>query len=228
MAKPAAQQPPYEDRAALDAVLGELAALPPLVTSGEVLSLKQQLVDAAAAQTAMQSRAMRAEAEVVLLERQYAELLSAKAEVVPLDANGVKYEQRLHDFKVIWRLEQPCTLLSAACRPLHVVRCLHVVYFVAQGNPAAEEALRRLRAELEANRARGGRAEEGRPRPTCPVACNTQQTTHNVQQTTSSVACCALSVACCTLFAAYSVLFAASSSQKSSRTTRTRSDRRSC
>jgi 3-deoxy-7-phosphoheptulonate synthase len=47
MAKPAAQQPPYEDRAALDAVLSELAALPPLVTSGEVLSLKQQLAAAA-------------------------------------------------------------------------------------------------------------------------------------------------------------------------------------
>lgn len=85
----------------------------------EVLSLKKQLVDAAAAQTAMQSRATRAEAEVVLLERQYVELLSAKAEVVPLDANGVKYEQRLHDFKVIGLLQQPCTLLcAAACCPL--------------------------------------------------------------------------------------------------------------
>ena len=43
---PALQQPQYPDVAALDAVVDELHALPPLVTSREVLSLKQQLTDA--------------------------------------------------------------------------------------------------------------------------------------------------------------------------------------
>ncbi|MEY4535565.1 MAG: hypothetical protein RLZZ246_1883 [Planctomycetota bacterium] len=46
-ARTAAQQPTYDDRAALDRVLEELASLPPLVTSGEVLALKQQLAAAA-------------------------------------------------------------------------------------------------------------------------------------------------------------------------------------
>ena len=43
---PALQQPQYPDVAALDAVVDELHALPPLVTSREVLTLKQQLADA--------------------------------------------------------------------------------------------------------------------------------------------------------------------------------------
>ena len=43
---PALQQPQYPDAAALDAVVDELHALPPLVTSREVLSLRQQLADA--------------------------------------------------------------------------------------------------------------------------------------------------------------------------------------
>ena len=43
----AAQQPDYPDQAALDAVCGEIAGLPPLVFSGEVDTLKSQLADAA-------------------------------------------------------------------------------------------------------------------------------------------------------------------------------------
>ncbi len=45
-ALPAAQQPAYEDAAALAGVLGELGRLPPLVTSWEILALKDQLADA--------------------------------------------------------------------------------------------------------------------------------------------------------------------------------------
>jgi 3-deoxy-7-phosphoheptulonate synthase len=45
--KPAVQQPTYADASALDRALGELAQLPPLVTSWEVLALKRQLADAA-------------------------------------------------------------------------------------------------------------------------------------------------------------------------------------
>jgi 3-deoxy-7-phosphoheptulonate synthase len=47
-ARPALQQPTYPDPAALAEALHRLAALPPLVTSWEILSLKQQLADAAA------------------------------------------------------------------------------------------------------------------------------------------------------------------------------------
>lgn len=45
-AKPASQQPQYPDRAALDAALGQLRQLPPLVTSWEVNALRQQLARA--------------------------------------------------------------------------------------------------------------------------------------------------------------------------------------
>jgi len=45
-ARPAAQQPEYPDREALAQVLRELQALPPLVTSWEILALKQQLAEA--------------------------------------------------------------------------------------------------------------------------------------------------------------------------------------
>jgi 3-deoxy-7-phosphoheptulonate synthase len=48
--KVALQQPTYPDAAALAQVLGELASLPPLVTSWEVAKLKQQLAEAAAGQ----------------------------------------------------------------------------------------------------------------------------------------------------------------------------------
>jgi 3-deoxy-7-phosphoheptulonate synthase len=44
--KPAAQQPAYPDAAALKRVLGQLARLPPLVTSWEIENLKQQLAGA--------------------------------------------------------------------------------------------------------------------------------------------------------------------------------------
>src|SRR5579864_4904522 len=44
----ALQQPEYPDQAALDRVLGELRVLPPLVTSWEILDLRQQLAEAAA------------------------------------------------------------------------------------------------------------------------------------------------------------------------------------
>ena len=42
----ATQLPQYPDAVALEGVLGELRALPPLVTSWEILTLKQQLADA--------------------------------------------------------------------------------------------------------------------------------------------------------------------------------------
>ena len=45
-AKPALQLPQYPDAAALAAAQDELRALPPLVTSWEILALKQQLADA--------------------------------------------------------------------------------------------------------------------------------------------------------------------------------------
>ena len=44
--RPASQQPRYPDAAALEGVLDELRALPPLVTSWEILSLKRQLAEA--------------------------------------------------------------------------------------------------------------------------------------------------------------------------------------
>jgi 3-deoxy-7-phosphoheptulonate synthase len=44
--KPAAQQPAYPDAAALQAVLGQLSRLPPLVTSWEIETLKEQLAEA--------------------------------------------------------------------------------------------------------------------------------------------------------------------------------------
>ena len=43
-----------------------------------------------------------------MLERQYAELLSAKADLAAADLNGVKYEQRLRDFNAIRRLKKSC------------------------------------------------------------------------------------------------------------------------
>jgi len=45
--KPAVQQPSYQDADALAAALAQLHALPPLVTSWEVLALKHKLADAA-------------------------------------------------------------------------------------------------------------------------------------------------------------------------------------
>ena len=45
--RPTLQQPHYEDRVALDQQLHELKQLPPLVTSWEILQLKQELSDAA-------------------------------------------------------------------------------------------------------------------------------------------------------------------------------------
>ena len=47
----AAQQPTYRNTEQLKADLQELAALPPLVTSAEVESLRQQLADAEAGRT---------------------------------------------------------------------------------------------------------------------------------------------------------------------------------
>jgi 3-deoxy-7-phosphoheptulonate synthase len=44
--RPALQQPTYPDLAALEGVQSELACLPPLVTSWEILALKQQLAEA--------------------------------------------------------------------------------------------------------------------------------------------------------------------------------------
>jgi 3-deoxy-7-phosphoheptulonate synthase len=41
--KSALQQPDYPDGAALDRVLDELRQLPPLVTSWEIMNLRQQL-----------------------------------------------------------------------------------------------------------------------------------------------------------------------------------------
>src|SRR5215470_15021693 len=46
--RPILQQPEYADPAALDRVLAELRLLPPLVTSWEVVMLRNQLADAAA------------------------------------------------------------------------------------------------------------------------------------------------------------------------------------
>lgn len=45
-ARPAVQMPRYDDPAELEAALAELRRLPPLVTSWEILSLKQQLAEA--------------------------------------------------------------------------------------------------------------------------------------------------------------------------------------
>ena len=45
--RPPAQQPTYADRAELDHTLAQLSGLPPLVTSWEILALKQLLADAA-------------------------------------------------------------------------------------------------------------------------------------------------------------------------------------
>jgi len=47
-ARPALQQPDYPDPAALERVLTELRLLPPLVTSWEIVNLRQQLAEAAA------------------------------------------------------------------------------------------------------------------------------------------------------------------------------------
>ncbi len=49
-ARTALQQPDYPDSAALESVLAELRQLPPLVTSWEILDLRQQLADATAGQ----------------------------------------------------------------------------------------------------------------------------------------------------------------------------------
>ena len=46
--RPALQQPEYPDAAALECVLAELRLLPPLVTSWEIMLLRQQLAEAAA------------------------------------------------------------------------------------------------------------------------------------------------------------------------------------
>jgi 3-deoxy-7-phosphoheptulonate synthase len=46
MSRTAAQQPVYSDRDALDSALASLAAMPPLVTSWEILALKRQLAEA--------------------------------------------------------------------------------------------------------------------------------------------------------------------------------------
>src|ERR1035438_2443252 len=46
--RPALQQPEYPDPAALERVLAELRTLPPLVTSWEIVLLRQQLAEAAA------------------------------------------------------------------------------------------------------------------------------------------------------------------------------------
>src|SRR5215469_3085483 len=45
--KPALQQPEYTDCTELDRVLAELRVLPPLVTSWEILQLREQLAEAA-------------------------------------------------------------------------------------------------------------------------------------------------------------------------------------
>jgi 3-deoxy-7-phosphoheptulonate synthase len=45
-ARPALQMPTYPDAVALDAALGELRSLPPLVTSWEIFALKRQLAEA--------------------------------------------------------------------------------------------------------------------------------------------------------------------------------------
>ena len=46
--KPALQQPDYPDSAELQCVLDELRQLPPLVTSWEILNLREQLAEAVA------------------------------------------------------------------------------------------------------------------------------------------------------------------------------------
>src|SRR5271157_5946869 len=46
--RPILQQPEYPDAAALERTLGELRLLPPLVTSWEILDLREQLAEAAA------------------------------------------------------------------------------------------------------------------------------------------------------------------------------------
>ena len=46
--KPALQQPNYADAAGVEAVLAQLAKLPPLVTSWEIERLKQHLIASAA------------------------------------------------------------------------------------------------------------------------------------------------------------------------------------
>src|SRR6202023_3189954 len=46
--RPALQQPEYAEPAELERVLGELRLLPPLVTSWEIMLLRQQLAEAAA------------------------------------------------------------------------------------------------------------------------------------------------------------------------------------
>ncbi len=45
-ARPALQMPRYDDATELESALAELGRLPPLVTSWEILSLKQQLAEA--------------------------------------------------------------------------------------------------------------------------------------------------------------------------------------
>src|SRR5262245_1025457 len=45
--RPALQQPEYPDPAALESVLAELRQLPPLVTSWEIMRLREQLASAA-------------------------------------------------------------------------------------------------------------------------------------------------------------------------------------
>jgi 3-deoxy-7-phosphoheptulonate synthase len=45
--RPAAQQPRYEDEAALETVLGRIRQLPPIVSIGEVDKLRAQLAEAA-------------------------------------------------------------------------------------------------------------------------------------------------------------------------------------
>ena len=45
-ARPATQLPQYADAGELEDALAELSRLPPLVTSFEILSLKQQIADA--------------------------------------------------------------------------------------------------------------------------------------------------------------------------------------
>jgi 3-deoxy-7-phosphoheptulonate synthase len=44
---PAAQQPRWPDRAALDAVLGTLSTVPPIVAPAEIDALRAQLADVA-------------------------------------------------------------------------------------------------------------------------------------------------------------------------------------
>ena len=46
--RPILQQPEYPDAAALERTLDELRRLPPLVTSWEILDLREQLAEAAA------------------------------------------------------------------------------------------------------------------------------------------------------------------------------------